>query len=341
MTGPAASFGIPEHKTFKYFVQKANKNGGINGHKIVVFYRDDQTSPTQATKVARDLVRAHNVDVIVGPTTGSEALAVGALLPRFKVPMLSPTSTIAVTAKDSGFYEWAFRTCFNQKQTISTVFDYMKDKGYNRIGLFFQQDAYGNAAAKRLKKLTSQNPEMKIVGEASAPLNVSDLTVQATKLAAVDPSVVLIQSDVAKAGAALLRGLHQAHSTAPVLVVGALVTQTFLNVAGDTAEGIVAPFGGIGWDKPTPTQARFIKGYGQPNSFGPALAGTAFMAIKAAVSNMEGGITGSSLRDALEHVCGFPTLSRSTGCYSPDNHNGRFKTAASKVVNGQWVTMEE
>lgn len=341
LTGPAAAFGIPERDTIKYLIEQVNKSGGINGRKVAMFSKDDQTNPTVAASMARDLILNDKVHVIFGPTTGSGALAAAPIAARNKVPMLSPASTIGVTAKDSGFYDWVFRSCYNQAAEIDTVFDYIKNKGYKSIGLFFQQDAYGEAAAQHLRTLVGTDSMVKVVAEASAPLSASDLSVHATKLVGAKPDVILIQSDIPAGGAALVRGLAQAQSTVPVLVVGALANQqAFLTTAGEDARGIIAPFGGIGWDKPTPAQAKFIENYGQPKNFGEALAGTGFMAIEAAVSKVKGKLTGESLRNALENLCPFPSLMRSDGCYSKEDHDGSFKTAPVEMVDGKWVTIE-
>ncbi len=337
-SGPVAAFGIPEHDALLYMAEQANKRGGIDGHKVVVFSEDGKANPTEITKAARKLMLQHKVDVIVGATTGSGALAIGPLAARHKVPVIAPVGTISVTAKDSGFYDWMFRSSPNNEKQLDITFKHMKDKGYKRIGLFYQQDAYGENGAEYLGSLAEKAPDMKIVAEASAPLSAASLLIQATKIAGANPDVIMLQVSSPAAGAAFMRAIRQVGSNAPVIVAPGLATQAFIEAAGKAAEGVIAT-SGVGWDKPNPAQAEFIEGYGQPKNFGEALTGTAFLAVEAAVKNIEGEITGPKLRDALEHTCSFPTLFKGKGCFTPDNHSGNYEGAIVQVTDGKWVTI--
>lgn len=342
LTGPAAPFGIPERDTVTYLVEQANKNGGVDGHKVMLFVEDDQSSPTVAAKIARVMVLQRNVDVIIGPTTGSMSFAVGPIAARYKVPFLAPQGTVTVTDKDTGFYDWIFRSSFTDKGAIPDTIDYMKKEGYKRVALFFQRDAYGQMAKKLLTKLVGRQASgIEFVAVTSAPLGASNLSVQATKLMAANPDVILVWSDSVAAGASLVRALQRRNATAPIIVSGGMTMQAFIDAAGGGgAEGVVS-VGGVGWDKPTPQQAKFIEGYGQPKGFSEALAGTGFLAIKYATQNIEGEITGPKMRDALEHICPFPSLIGSHGCYSPDDHDGDMRGATLKVIDGEWVTIDK
>lgn len=339
-TGPAASFGIPEQDAVMYLAKQANDNGGFNGRKVTIISKDDKTDPTEAAKVARDLILTDKVHVIIGPTTGSGALAVGPIAAQSKVPVVAPTGTISVTAEDSGFFDWIFRSTANDREQVDLEFDYIKDRGYKRIGSFFQQDAYGESSAKHLRSLVDAHPGFAVTAEASAPLTATDLSTQATKIAAADPDVVVVQTSSPATAAALVRGLNQAGSKAAVIVAGGTTTQTFVDAAGPASEGVVALYG-VGWDKPTPMMREFIDGYGKkPDNFGEAIAGTAFLAVKTAVEKIDGDITGSDLRDSLATTCPFPTLTnRGDGCYSADNHDGDLAGPfLLTVTDGRWVT---
>lgn len=338
LTGPAAPFGIPERDAVRYQIEKANAEGGINGYKLVYFVEDDESNPTSAARAARKLILENKVDVIIGPTTGTMSFAVGPIAARHQVPFLAPQGTITVTDKDTGFFDWIFRSSVTDKVTVVDAVDYMKEQGYKRIGLFFQEDAYGKAAAKLFKDLTDNSDDIDLVAEASAQLSASNLSVHATRLLAAKPDVIFVQSDSVSVGAAILRGLHQNGSEVPVMVAGGMGMQAFIDAAGEAAEGVVA-IGSIGWDKPTAEQARFIEGFGEPKGFSEALAGTGFLMVEAAAKNIEGEASGAKLRDALEQLCGVPTLIGGEGCYSPDDHDGGMSGVKLEVVDGKWVTL--
>ncbi|MBM7368651.1 ABC transporter substrate-binding protein [Gordonia hydrophobica] len=338
ITGTTAAIGIPERKTVEYFVDQANKDGGLNGYNVSLHFKDGKSSPTEAAKAARELTTQDKVHVILGPTTGSETLAVGPILKSNRVPALVPIGTIGPTEKGSESYDWIFRTTQSDAQRVDDQVTLMKNRGYKNLAVFYQQDSYGENSTNDLKKALA-GTGMRIAVEASSALDASDLTTQATKLAAAKPDVIIVQSSVPTLGAALLRGLHQAGSNAPIIVAGGLTQQAFVDAAGSTAEGVTA-VGSEGWDKPSAEQAKFIEGYGQPESYAEALAGTGFLALQAAMDKITGDVTGEKVRDALENTCGFPTLHKGDGCYSADDHDGAFSAAVVELKDGQWVTVQ-
>lgn len=137
-----------------------------------------------------------------------------------------------------------------------------------------------------------------------------------------------------------MRALQQARATVPVIVSPGMTIPVFIDNAAGAAEGVFS-IGGVGWDRPSTEQSRFIQAYGEPKNFGEANAGTAFMAVAAAARKVNEKLTGSTLRDALEQTCPFPTLYKGDGCYSAQDHDGNFKAAAMRVVNGKWVTIDK
>lgn len=340
LTGPAAPFGIPERDAVRYQVEKANAEGGINGYELVYFVEDDESNPTTAARAARKLILENKVDVIIGPTTGTMSFAVGPIAARHQVPFLAPQGTVTVTDKDTGFFDWIFRSSVTDKVTIVDAVDYMKDQGYKRIGLFFQEDAYGKAAATMFKELTDNSDAIELVGQASAQLSASNLSVHATRLLATNPDVIFVQSDSVSVGSAILRALHQNNSTVPVMVAGGMGMQAFIDAAGEAAEGVIS-IGSIGWDKPSAEQQRFMDGYGDPKGFSEALAGTGFLIVEAAAKTIEGEASGAKLRDAMEKLCGVPTLIGGEACYSPDDHDGGMSGVNLKVIDGKWVTISD
>lgn len=338
-TGPAATFGIPERDAILFLAARSNKSGGIAGRKVTVIAKDGKTNPTESAKAARELISNDKVHVIIGPTTGSAALAVGPVAASGKVPVLAPVGTIDVTKSDSGFFEWMYRTSVNDRQGVDAALELAKNRGYKRIGVFYQQDAYGEASTSYLKQAAPRHGGLEVVGEASAALTASDAAAQATKLKGDNPDVIVVQASSATAAGSFVRSLRQAGSQVPVIVAAGLTARAFLDAAGPAAESALAA-AGVGWDTPTPTQSEFIASYGQPKNFGEAIAGTAYLAIETAIGKVQGELTGTSLRDALDKTCPFPTLQRGDGCFSAKDHDGALKGVPVQVTNGAWVTVK-
>lgn len=98
VSGPAASFGIPERDIVDVLVKRTNEKGGINGRKIEIIFCDDQTNPTESARCATKLVRQDGVLAIVGPTIGTGALALLPVAMRAHVPVVAPVGTVNMAA---------------------------------------------------------------------------------------------------------------------------------------------------------------------------------------------------------------------------------------------------
>lgn len=324
LSGPAASFGIPERDAIEVLTKQLNESGGINGRKIELSIYDDATSPTEAARGMLQLIRQKRVVAVIGSTIGSGTLAAAPIAMQSKVPVLAPNGTDAVVSKDKNFYPWVFRTLPSDSAMAKTLLDSATARGEKKIGVFYQEDAYGQGMYEFLLNEARQRG-LEIVGAASAPMNATDLGPQATRIRNRNPDVVLLQASAASVGAAFVRAAKQVGLTAPIWAQGALAQQPFIDAAGPASEGIgtvvIAD-----WLDPTPELKEFadllIAAGKPPQGFGEVIAANGFHALVAAAKTIDGEITGEKLRDALEKVCDLKTYSSGTACYSADNHDG-------------------
>src|SRR5690606_6622022 len=123
LSGPAAPFGIPERDIIKILIDKANAEGGINGHKIEAVYHDDQSNPTEAARGTTRLIRQEKVQVILGPSTGSSTLALAPIAAQAKVPVLAPVATQSVTNASHAFFPWLFRVAPASAVTMTAMME--------------------------------------------------------------------------------------------------------------------------------------------------------------------------------------------------------------------------
>ena len=346
LTGPAASFGIPERKAVDVIVKQINADGGVNGHKIKLFVKDDKTDPTESAKAARALMLDDKVVAIVGATTGSATLAAGPIAAANKVPMVAPNGTISVTDKANKFWPWIYRSSINDLINIENAVNLAKDSGGKKLGIFYQEDAYGEASKKLAQELADKDGNLEISSTASAPLAATDVAAQATRLKNADPDVVLIQVSTPGLGGAVVRALKQVRYDGLIIVAGGLTSEAFIDASAGDADGAKA-VGGLGFDKPTEGQQKFVDalvkgGYGPPTGFAEAIGVGALNAIVAAAGKVDGGFTGEKIRDALNESCFEPLHHGPEACYTKDNHDGMdTKNGAHlRVEEGKWVTVE-
>ena len=96
LSGAASSLGIPVVESIKSAVEFINGKGGIDGRKIELVIRDDQSRADVAVQNFRRLAE-EGVYGVIGPNQGSNALAVAPVLMETKVPMCGFQNTISIT----------------------------------------------------------------------------------------------------------------------------------------------------------------------------------------------------------------------------------------------------
>ncbi len=333
LNGPAAAFGIPERDALKLLVDKHNAEAGAR--KIDLVYYDEQTNPTEAARGATKLIQQDQVQVIIGPTVGSSALALMPIAAAAHVPVLAPVGAIPVTAKESGYFPWVFRTCTNDEMLVLGAMELGIFKaGYKRVAIMYQEDAYGKNSSTYATKVAGEN-NVEIVASVSAPGNAVDLTAAATKVRNASPDAVLLWTSSPVMGAAFMRASKQVGLSAPVVAAGALVQRSFIDGAGEAAEGVTM-ISIANWDDPSAklkALEQLLRANGKtPAGFGELLTTAAATALFEAVKKVDGPATGQAIRDALEGVCaGDSPYLDGRICYSKTDHEGFGKDSLKTI----------
>lgn len=336
LSGPAASFGVPERDIVRILADKVNADGGVKGRKLELIYHDDQTNPTESARGATKLIQQDKVVAIIGPTIGSGALAMLPIAAANEVPVLAPVGTISVTAKDNKFAPWVFRTCPNDELLVTASMEKAVLKaGYKRLAVMYQEDAYGKNSAAFAEKFAKEHG-IEIVTTASAPATAVDLSAAATKIRNANPDSVLLWTSTPAMGAAFVRAAYQVGLAAPIVGSGALVQRSFVDAAGAASENVtILAF--ANWDEPSPklgTLDALLRANGKtPAGFGELLTASGLVALVEALKKVDGPVTGLKIRDALENVCDInnPYVD-GRFCYSKTSHEGFGSDALRPVV---------
>lgn len=349
LSGPAAPFGIPERDIIKILLDKANAEGGINGHKLEAVYHDDQSNPTEAARGATRLIRQEKVQVILGPATGSSTLAIGPIAAQAKVPILAPVATQSVTNPSHSFFPWLFRTAPASAVTMEAMMEKIVFKpNIKKVAIMHQEDAYGKDESDLAHRLIKEKGGIEIVVTASAPLSATDLTPAATRIRNAQPDIVLLLTSAPAMGGAFARAAEQAQLKAPILGSLSINQKPFLDAAGKSAEGMMSVSLG-NWFEPNEKQRALgvlLKEAGkEPAGYAEIIGSSAFMTLAEGLRRVQGPVTGEKLRDAIESICDFEgTYSDGKLCYTKDQHDGFGPDTINivKVQDGKWknVTVE-
>ena len=84
--------GESGYRALTIAVEHINRDGGINGHLVVIEARDDAQTAATAAKAAEELVAA-GVEAVIGPFTSGVAAAVVPIFDKAGILVISPTIT--------------------------------------------------------------------------------------------------------------------------------------------------------------------------------------------------------------------------------------------------------
>jgi branched-chain amino acid transport system substrate-binding protein len=199
-------------KGVKLAVEEVNKAGGLQvggrTFSVSLLTEDDQNKAEQAVAVAQKLINQQQVIALVGPSISSNAIPVGDVTERARIPMISPSSTNPKTTEGK---HYAFRATFidpfqgrvlarfalsrlNTKKA-SVLYDIASD--YNKgIAENFKQEI--EAAGGQVVAFESYTTDEKDFSAQLAKIKASGATV--LFLPNYDTEVVLQAQQIRKAG---------------------------------------------------------------------------------------------------------------------------------------------
>ena len=75
VSGPLAFVGVAKKKAVDLLVEQINARGGMDKHKVKVFFYDTESNTTLVAQQFRRLAESDKVDIVIGPTVTGETLS--------------------------------------------------------------------------------------------------------------------------------------------------------------------------------------------------------------------------------------------------------------------------
>ncbi|MBI4629217.1 MAG: ABC transporter substrate-binding protein, partial [Candidatus Rokubacteria bacterium] len=111
LSGGNAQYGTQAKRACQLFGKEVNARGGILGRPVEFIYEDTGADPATAVRKAQKLVEKDGVKILTGTVLSSEALAVSAKCPEWKVILMSTINGAgALTAKSYNRYFFRVNT---------------------------------------------------------------------------------------------------------------------------------------------------------------------------------------------------------------------------------------
>lgn len=234
LSGPAGPNG--KHVLAGIEAQAAliNDAGGVNGRKLEVISKDDQSTPATGVSAATDLV-SEGAEVVMGGWNSPVTLALQPILVRADV--LNVTSIPQNSAILGGADDSAVRMNAGNAVGGYVAAEFLsKELHAKSIGMLLENDAYGKDAGDFVEQ--NLPPGTEIPTKQMFEYTDTDFRVALSSLAAAHPDAVYSANAAESSGQpALMKQLSESNLDIPYFAGTGTVSQTVVDVAGAAADG--------------------------------------------------------------------------------------------------------
>lgn len=346
LSGKASHIGTPTKLVAEMIVDKINAEGGINGRPIELVTGDTESDPSKTVVAAKKLIERDKVVAIVGPTTTGSCMAIIDTIQKAEIPMVA---CVGGTPPVDPVRKWVFKSPQKTVTAVEKVYVYLESQGIDKVGIVTASDGFGKEGKASLVKLAKEHGIEVLADETFDPTDV-DMTGQLTKIKNTDAQAVICWT-IGPAGATVAKNAKNLGMTIPLIQCHGLPDPTYLELAGEAANGSILPSTRLMVASQLPDEnpdkkllLDFINEYENVRKYGKVgtHSGYAWDAIQIVTLAMkEAGTEPNKLRDAIEATKNYVGVS---GTYnmSPEDHCGLDvdSLVMIKVEDGKWKLIE-
>lgn len=345
VTGPASFLGDPELKTLQMYVEEINAKGGVKGRKIELIHYDTGGDAKDAVNFVKRLIKSDKVDLLIGGTTTGDTMAVIPDVEKEGIPFISLAGAVEIIEPVK---KWVFKTPHTDRMAAAKIFTDLRKRGLSKIALITGDGGFDKSGRAQILKLAPEYG-MTLVADESYGNKDTDMTAQLAKIRAAGAEAI-INFGLGQAPAIVTKNIKQLGITLPVYQSHGVASKTFIDLAGDAAEGIRLPAAALVVAEQLPDtdpqkpvllayKTQYEAKHGPVSTFG----GHAYDGLLIAVAALEraGSADKTKVRDAIEQTKG---LIGTAGVFNmtPEDHMGLNVDAFKllEVHNGAWRIVE-
>ncbi|WP_426377551.1 ABC transporter substrate-binding protein [Desulforudis sp. 1031] len=347
ISGGAASLGEPERDTLKMLVDDLNAKGGINGHPVELTILDNKSLETEAVLAAKRLIDQNKVLAVLGCSASGTSLAMIDTVQKANVPMISMAASAKIVEPVKDRY-WVFKTAQSDIVVANKIAKYLAAKGIKDVAFLSMNNAFGDSGRVNFEKAAPANG-LNIVLAEKFEATDKDMTSQLAKVKASKAQATVVWA-IPPSAAIITKNFRDLGLDMPLIQTHGIGNKAFLDLAGDAANGVIAPMGKLVVAEQLPDSdpqkaalLAYISSYekkfnARPSTFGGHAHDAFNLAVKAIG---EAGPDRQKIRDALEQTTGFVGIS---GVFnlSAQDHNGLGEDSMVmvEIKDGQWKLLE-
>lgn len=290
-SGPAMQLGTQFHAGAKLHFDQLNAKGGVGGRAIEIRQLDDGYEPDRCQANTERLIK-DEVFALFGYIGTPTSLAALPLATSARVPFIAPF-TGAMGLREP-FKREAFHLRASYDDETALIVKQLIELSQNRIGVFYQNDAYGKAGLSGVTKALAAR-QLKPIAEGTVERNSEDVAAAVAKLAKSGAQAI-VQIGAYKACAAFIRQAKQAGYGGKFYNVSFVGTQALADELGKDGAGVVvsqvvpSPY-----NPARPVSREFVAAAKQQGR------------VQANLSSMEGYLAAKLFTEGLKRAGGKPT----------------------------------
>lgn len=342
LSGPTASIGTAYRNALELKVKQLNDANVLNGRKIELIVRDNQTKPDEGIKNVNGFLNNDKVNALIEGGCSACAVAAAKTIEDHQVPAIALASASAVT-NPVDQRQYTFKISPNPSEDAVVLLGSLKRQGITRIGLLNVNNVYGQDGRKSVTDEAAKQG-IEIAQAEQFGETDKDMTVQLNNIKAKNPQALVVWA-VSPAAGIIAQNAKNVGFTGGVYLDAGAGAELYIQGARDAAEGTHMVFpstlaaNDIPGDSPAvAVQKKWYQDYTaayQNYSGFSSFAADALQMIVNAIQQT-GGTDGKALRNALETMGIDGASGRIQN--SAQNHSGLQPSALAvlEVRGGQW-----
>lgn len=344
ISGPGSSLGVPARDSIKLWEEQTNANGGINGVPVKVIILDNESDETKSVLAFKKLA-GENVVAVVGASQSGTSIAMINTATQEKIPMVSPAASVKIVTPVAD-RQWVFKTAQNDSVVVAKIIDYLKAKNIKKLAFLSMNNAYGDSGLQEFT-VAAQTAGIKIVASEKFGATDVDFTPQLSKVKTSAADAMLVWA-IPPSASLVTKQARELGLNVPIIHSHGIANQTFIKLAGKSADGVVFAAGKLLVAESLPEDdpqkqvlMNYIKAYEKADRPRSAFGGHGYDGIYLVGKAIEkAGPDRAKIRDELEKL----QEAGISGMYSMSakDHSGINKDSLVliEIKNGKWEVLK-
>jgi branched-chain amino acid transport system substrate-binding protein len=332
LSGQSARAGEAITRGLQVAIDEINAKGGLlNGRKLELLRRDDESIPAKGVIAARELYFKEKVAVLIGGLDSPVALAIVPIANENKLPFMDPWAAGTPITKNGAKDNYVFRVSAVDELVDKAMLQYAQ-KTYNakKPGMILVNNPWGESNEKGLTAALAEK-QMKAAGIEKFEGNDVDVVPQLSRLKSAGTDVLFLVGNVGPSSQ-VVKSLDRMGWMPPIVSHWGPAGGRFTELAGPSAKNVhfVQTYSFFGNQSPVGQKvlkalmAKYpdIKGAGDVTpAVGVANAYDAMMLSALAIQNA-GSTEGSKVRDGYYKIGKYEGLIKNYDKpFTPQNHD--------------------